>query len=249
MTPNRLHRRSLASPPSPARPRTISRRRRIWIGLLAAVVLIAGLVAYREMRTADVPEMAVLETVEPVPGASGAMPAGRWTVAAGSSLSYRVSEPLDVTVVGRTEAVQGDVDVRVDGPDLSPTLTGGTVRADLRELRSDAAERDSALRGRILETEEFPDAVFTLQGPVDLGPVAPGEPTRVEVPGTLTVRGRTASKTADLTARWDGAELRIVGFLDISLADYAVEVPRVGGVSTINDDARIEVDLVIEPPT
>lgn len=247
MATTRRDRSSLTTPPSAARPhRKGGRRRRILFALLAVTVLVAGLVAYRVIRTVDVPETAVLETVEPVAGASDAMPAGRWTVAAGSSLSYRVSEPLDVTVVGRTEAVQGDLDIDVDGPEL--TLTGGTVRADLRELRSDAAARDTELRGRILETEEFPEAVFTLQGPVDLGRVLPGEPTRVEVPGELTVRGRTASQTADLTARWDGAELRIVGSLGISLADYAVEVPRVAGVSTINDDARIEVDLVIEPP-
>lgn len=243
MATTRLHRTSPTTPPGAARPRP---RRRIICGLLAITVLVAGLVAYRVIRTADVPDTVALDTVVPVAGTSGAVPSGRWTVAAGSSLSYRVTEPLDVTVVGRTEAVQGDLDIEVDGPELS--LTGGTVRADLRELRSDATARDTALRGRILETEEFPEAVFTLQGPVDLGPLEPGEPTRVEVPGELTVRERTASESADLTARWDGAELRIVGSVDISLADYAVEVSRVAGVSTIDDDARIEVDLVIEPP-
>nr|MDQ3383228.1 hypothetical protein [Actinomycetota bacterium] len=59
------------------------------------------------IRTADVPDTVALDTVVPVAGTSGAVPSGRWTVAAGSSLSYSVTEPLDVTVVGRTEAVQG----------------------------------------------------------------------------------------------------------------------------------------------
>lgn len=234
-------------PASPAPDDPPRRRRLVRAGLvvlLIIAVLIAGVTAYRAIRTA--PGTATLAVVTPVSGAPDVPPEGSWSVAAGSTVGYRVTEPPAVTVVGRTEAVQGTLDVEVSGAAL--TLTAGTVQADLGELRSDASARDAALRGRILETDQFPDAVFVLQGPVDVGSAEPGVPTPVQVRGVLTIRERTAPVAADLTIRWDGAELRVVGTADISLADYAVEVVQVAGVDSIDDAAQIEIDLVVEPP-
>lgn len=53
---------------------------------------------------------------------------------------------------------------------------------------------------------------------------------------------------ADLQARWDGAQLRVVGSVDISLSAYAVEVSQAAGVDTIRDAAVIELDLQAMPP-
>lgn len=243
MTTQKLHG---AQRPPASLPRGRRRARLALVALLAVAALVAGLLTYRAVRMADVPAATVLEVVEPVEGAPTEPPAGRWTLAAGSAVGYRVTEPAEITVVGRTEAVQGGIDVEGSGAGLA--IAAGTVRADLRELRSDASARDDALRSRILESNEFPAAVFTLSGPLEVGPLAPGVPRAVAVPGTLTLRERTAPVTADLTVRWDGDSLRVVGPLDISLADYAVEVVQVAGVDSIDDAAQVEVDLVLEPP-
>jgi hypothetical protein len=65
------------------------------------------------------------------------------------------------------------------------------------------------------------------------------------VPGTVTVRERTAPVTVVLTTHWDGADLRVVGDIDISPADYAVGVPQVVGVNAIDDAAQVEIDLTL----
>lgn len=230
-------------------PRSAPRRR--WaVVLLVLVVLVAlvvALVGYNAVRNARGPAAVGLGATEPVPGAPAVPPAGAWQVQGPDSfVGYRVTEPPDVTVVGRTSSVEGTLTLSTDGGQVQ--LVAGEVRADLRELRSDAEGRDQALRERILETDEFPQAVFTLTAPVDIGTVTAGEPVSARAPGALTIRGRSAAVVADLEARWDGALLRVVASVDISLRAYAVEVPQAAGVDTLRDAAVVEVDLQAAPP-
>lgn len=215
--------------------------------LAALAVVAAGIGGYNTLRNTGNPAAVTLEATAPVPGASAVLPVGTWQLQGPNSfVGYRVSEPPDVTVVGRTSTLAGTLTLSAEGERVR--LDAAEVRADLRELRSDARGRDQALRERILETDRFPEATFTLQEPVEVGTLTAGQPFATRAAGTLTVRERSTPVVADLQARWDGARLRIVGSVDISLGAYAVEVSQVAGVDTIRDGAVIELDLQATPP-
>lgn len=244
MTPPQLEQGSTDAPTAtPSRRRW---RRPAILAVVAVAAVVAVVVGYSAVRNAGNPTAVVLGAVPPVAGAPAQPPAGAWTVVGPDSVvGYRISEPPDVTVVGRTAAVAGTLTLATEGGRIR--LDAGEVRADLRELRSDAPGRDQALRERILETDEFPQAAFTLTAPVDIGSVTAGEPFSTRAPGTLTIRERSAPVVADIDARWDGARLRIVGSIDISLRDYAVEVVQVAGVDSIRDAAVVELDVQATP--
>lgn len=230
-------------------------RRRLWTACLVVLLLVtAGVLAYPRLRNATAAQPLTLEATQPS-AASGPPPAGTWRVENGL-VGYRITEPGNVTIVGRTESVTGDLVVsdagttsgdNVAAADL--VLTSVDVTADLGQLRSDAAGRDTALRSRILETDEFPEASFSLTSPVDLPAVTAGEPVALKATGELDIRDRRHPVDVELSARWDGDQLRVVGRIPILLSDYAVEVSSVAGVDTINDAALVELDLTLSPPT
>lgn len=230
-------------------------RRRLWTACLVVLLLAsAGVLAYPRLRNATAAEPVGLEAVQPS-AASGPPPAGTWRIQSGL-VGYRVTEPGDVTVVGRTESVIGDLvvsDADTTGGDNGAAadlvLTSVDVTADLGQLRSDAAGRDTALRTRILETDEFGEASFSLTSPVNLPAVTAGEPVALQATGELEIRDRREPVDVELTARWDGDQLRVVGSIPILLSDYAVDVPTVAGVETIDDAAVVELDLTLSPPT
>lgn len=217
-------------------------RRRVVILLVTAAVAVAAIPVYSLLRNAGQPDPVTLAAGEAV--TDRPPPSGPWSlVADGGFVGYRVTEPLDVTVVGRTEEVDGTMEVAVDGDGSTVELAELEVRADLGALRSDASARDQALRGRILETDEFPDAAFTAEAPVRLEDVRPGAVQSIRVPGTLVVRDRRVVTEAQVDVRWDGEVVRVVGRVDILLSDFAVDSPA----GAIDDQAVVELDLTFAP--
>ncbi len=210
--------------------------------LITAAVAVAAIPAYSLLRNAGQPDPVTLDAGEAV--ADRPPPSGQWSlVADGGFVGYRITEPLDVTVVGRTEEVDGTMEVAVDGDGSTVELAALEVRADLGALRSDAAARDQALRGRILETDEFPDAAFTAEAPVRLEDVRPGAVQSIRVPGTLVIRDRRVGTEAHVDVRWSGEVVRVVGRVNILLSDFAVESPA----GAIDDQAVVELDLTFAP--
>ncbi len=230
-------------------------RRRVWAACLVVLLLVtASVLAYPRLRNATAAEPLALEAVQPS-GAGGPPPVGTWRVENGL-VGYRITEPGNVTVVGRTESVTGGLVVNdaatTSGDNAAAAdlmLTSVDVTADLGQLRSDAAGRDSALRTRILETDEFSQASFSLTSPVDLPAVTAGVPVAMQATGEFDIRDRRQPVDVELTARWDGQQLRVVGSIPILLSDYAVDVPTVAGVDTIDDAALVELDLTLSPST
>ncbi|OQJ58466.1 YceI family protein [Clavibacter michiganensis] len=141
-----------------------------------------------------------------------------WQIGTGSTAGYRVAEVLngtDVTVVGKTEDVTGDV--TVDGS----TLTAATVKVDVASIATDAAPRDEYFRGTAMEVSEYPDATFTLH--------AAGRRGRArERPGRDGRRDRRAhdarrdaDRTVPLQAALSGDGVQISGSIPVTFSDYA----------------------------
>ncbi|MDP6062481.1 MAG: YceI family protein [Acidimicrobiales bacterium] len=175
---------------------------------------------------------------------------GTWTVDTsigdysdftGTFVGFRVNEELgrgigSTTAVGRTPQVAGEVEL--DGM----VLVAAEIRADLRGLRTDRSFRDPKVQ-EALNTGTHPEAVFVLDGPVDLGEA--GTSVEVSVPGTLTVNGISQAVSVDLSADMVGEVLAVVGTLDIVFADFGVEVPSASIVISVEDRGVVEIQVFL----
>ena len=69
-------------------------------------------------------------------------------------------------------------------------MDGFSDGVPLRRLTADL--RDNNVRSKILSTDQFPEATFTLTKPADVSQVPDdGTVTQVELTGDLTIRGQT----------------------------------------------------------
>ncbi len=237
------------------------------MGRRTLLLLIAGLVVVGVIGVggylflfggSDAPPPAELSGTGEQAGDDGANePAGidgNWQVVAGETsdptfVGYRVSETLlgvnrRNEAVGRTNEVQGTV-----------TITGTTVEAveltaNLETLQSDETRRDTALRSRGLEIDEFPTATFTLTDPIDLGQLpSAGQAVNVTAVGELTLHGVTSDVSVPLEAvlvAGSTPQIEIVGSLEISMADFEIEPPNVGGVVSVDDRGTLELHVFLE---
>ena len=177
-------------------------------------------------------------------------PTGTWTVDTSigdysnftsTFVGFRVNEELGrgigtTTAVGRTPQVVGEVEL--DGT----VLVTAEIRADLRGLQTDRSFRDPKVQ-EALNTGTHPEAVFVLDGPIDLGDV--GTSAEVSAPGTLMVNGASQAVTVDLSADMVGEILAVVGTLDIVFADFGVEVPSGSIVISVEDHGVVEIQVFL----
>lgn len=170
---------------------------------------------------------------------------GTWTIETGDAtfVGYRVDEVLsgvDFTAVGRTPTVSGTL--VADGT----TITSVDILADLRDLESDNGARDRQIRGQALESDTFPDGIFTLTSPIELGSIPPaGETVTVTATGDLTIHGVTRSVDVELEGATQDTRLVIVGSLPVSLSDYDIATPEAPIVASVEDAAIVEFSLVL----
>jgi polyisoprenoid-binding protein YceI len=148
----------------------------------------------------------------------------------------------DRVATGRTREVVGSLTVEGDA------VTAASFTADLTALHSRQARRDSALRHRGIETEDYPEASFELTAPIRL-PDDPerGETVEVTAVGGLTLHGRTAPVRIALEGRWDGATISVAGEAPITLADFGIDAIDVHGLVRSEDEATLELQLLLIP--
>ncbi|WP_133754248.1 YceI family protein [Naumannella halotolerans] len=218
------------------------RRKALLIGIpIALIVLIAAAVLvpriYADSQNAAAPApLEYTPTAETGSEGADADPAtldGEWSVGDGSGAGYRIEEVLngaDVTVVGRTEEVTGDVTI-ADGE-----LSAGTVEVDVASITTDSDRRDSYFREQGMNTEEYPTATFEITEPVALTGASSEE---LQVTGELTMAGQTKELTGTFERTTDGENQVVTGALDVTLSDFGLEAPDLGFV-TVEPDGQVE---------
>ena len=195
-----------------------------------------------EASSADgtAPEGTEPPPAETVPSATGEA----WEITDASELGYRVKEILfgvDTEGVGRTNQITGSL--VIDGTQV----TDAEFVVDVASIESDESRRDNQFRGRIMSTDEFPTAVFTLTEPIELGTEAvEGATVDTTATGDLTLRGVTNPVTFDVSARLENGKIGVLGDIPVVFADYSIANPSTGGIST-EDNGLLEFVLVFEP--
>lgn len=225
-------------------------RRRVLVRTLAGIVVALGLIVggpfvyarFFAPEPADPLELST-PTAEPTPEVpSGVVDIeGTWRVLEGSEAGYRLGEVLsgqDVTVVGRTERVTGEMTI-TDG-----ALASASVTVDAGTISTDEAARDAFFR-RALNTSEFPDATFVLSEPVDVSAIGQSDqPITVSAAGSLTFHGVTQPVTAELEAQRTPDGVEVVGRIPVTLRDFDLEAPDLGWV-VVEPTGTVEVRLLL----
>jgi polyisoprenoid-binding protein YceI len=196
----------------------------------------------------DTDDLAAAVTVAPAASSSSAAPGGAydgtWAVTDESDFGYRVEEVLfgvNATAVGRSNQIAGEM-----------TIAGRAVEAasftvDVASIESGDSRRDGQFRGDIMQTDQFPDATFTLSAPVELGVVpADGEQVTASATGDLTLHGVTRTVTFDVTAQAGPGRIGVLGSIPVLFADYDIDNPSRSGITT-EDSGLLEFVLVFVP--
>lgn len=166
-----------------------------------------------------------------------------WAITEASELGYRVKEILfgvDTEGVGRTNRITGAL--TIDGT----RVTAAEFVVDVASIESDDGRRDNQFRGRIMSTDEFPEARFVLTQPIELGtePVE-GAAVTATATGELTLRGVTNEVTFDVEAQLRNGRIGVLGAIPVVFADYGIDNPSTGGITT-EDNGLLEFVLVFE---
>lgn len=223
--------------------------KKLIIAIVAVVVVVAavfgGTALYAKIQNDRAPEELGLST--PTTGASAepgtttttdaADLAGDWTVSDGSQAGYRVDEVLngqDVTVVGRTDDVDGTL--TIDGTEL----TAADVTVSMTTVATDNSNRDGQFLS-ILKTDQNPTSTFTLTEPVDISAITSGVAS-VEAVGDLTVAGVTQSVTVALEAQTTADGVEVSGTVPVTFSDFGVDAPDLGFVK-VEDTGTVEMLL------
>ncbi len=235
-------------------------RRRPWnivavIAALALLVGVAGPFVYINLIREDAADRLTLEdavdratTTTAAGSATGDDGAattagidGSWTVTTGSLAQYRAKEVLfgqDAEGTGSTEAVTGSLTAS------GTTISEAEVTVDMTTIESDQSNRDRQFHGRIMDTETYPSASFTLSEPIDLGALpADGEQISTEATGVLMLRGVSRTVTVTLEAALSDGLIVVHTTIPIDFDDY--DIPDAsGGPAQVGRAGEIELDAI-----
>lgn len=212
--------------------------------VLIALLAVAGPFVYARWIAPEAAAPLSVGTSPPTAAPVDAL-ANAYTVGPGSEAGYRVSEVLygqRIDAVGRTPDVTGSVQL------ADTRVTAGEITVDMRSVTSDQSQRDDYFTESIMETDRYPNAVFTLTRPVELGPgFASGDRVTADATGTLTVKDVTREVTFPLTAVRDGDTLDVSGSIPVTFTDFGIEAPSFGDVVKVDPTGQVEFLVELTP--
>lgn len=164
----------------------------------------------------------------------------------GNEVRYRVREQLvNVSLpndaIGRASTITGGMAFDSSGGVMAQA---SQFVIDVSTLKSDRDRRDGYVRGRLLQTDQFPTVTFV---PMALNGVHLPLPSSGEmsftIPGNLTVKGVTHPVTWAGKATFAGGEVLGTAATSFSFADFNLTKPRVPVLLSVEDTIKLEYDF------
>lgn len=221
--------------------------RQLVLGVLVLVVALGGAAWWFVLRDDAPPEASLGDCAAPTTGDAPDTPDGDWTVQPDDDgsvfVGYRIDEQfggetVTKTATGRTGEVAGTLLIAGD------EVTEATVVANMAAISSNRTARDTAMRTKGLQTDEFPEATFTLTAPIALGQAPEvGRPIEATATGTLDLHGQERTIAIPIEACWTGLTIKLSGSAPIVLADYGIEQVETPIVD-IAPDGELELELI-----
>lgn len=126
------------------------------------------------------------------------------------------------------------------------SLTAGEVTVGMANIVTDKDVRDENVRRKILHTDEYPEATFTLTEPADVSQLPEdGTVGTVTLTGDLTIHGETNSITQEFNALRTGDTVIVHADVPIKRTDYGVETPEFVAAK-IAEDGEVNIRLKLE---
>lgn len=171
----------------------------------------------------------------------------RYVVApSGNEVRYRVREQLvgfDLPndAIGKSTAVTGVVSIDDAGKVIREA---SRFVIDAATFASDRDRRDNYVRGRLLESAQYPSVLFvpTEARGITLPPSGTNSHT-FDVLGDLTVRGVTRPTTWRVTASVADREVSGSASTKFAFADFQMQKPQVRSVLSVADTIALEYDF------
>ena len=169
-----------------------------------------------------------------------------------SEARYRVREQLaNVSLpsdaVGKTKQITGAIVLKTDG---TVDSSQSKFVVDLSTLQSDRGMRDNFLRRNVLQTNQYPNAVFVPTAVTGLPASLPQSgPVSFQVTGDLTVRDVTRPVTWDVTGSIENGQAAGTATTSFTFSDFSLQQPRVPVVLSVEDTIKLEVDIALQPAT
>lgn len=163
--------------------------------------------------------------------------------ATGTFVGFRISEELasigSTEAVGRTNAVSGSMTIS------GTTVTDARFTVDMTQITTNESRRDNRVQSA-LNTQQNPNATFTLTEPIELGAdAASGAEVTATAKGDLTINGVTKAVEFPLQAKLVDGTVVVVGSLDVTFSDFGVEVPSAPVVLSVDDHGALELQLLL----
>ena len=164
----------------------------------------------------------------------------------GNAVRYRVRErlvgrDLPNDAVGETKSITGGIAFDASGKVIRQE-SKFVVNAET--FVSDEDRRDGYVRGRLLDTKQYPSIELA---PTEVRGVSLPLPTSgtrpIEVAGNLTVRGVTRPTTWKGTAQFQDGRLTGSAATAFTFNDIQMEQPRVRVLLSVADTIRLEIDF------
>jgi polyisoprenoid-binding protein YceI len=163
-----------------------------------------------------------------------------------SEARYRVREQLaslslPSDAVGSTRNFTGTLVIKQDGT-IVPAESKFVV--DMQTLQTDRSQRDNFVRRSVLQTDQYPSAVFAPTQIAGLGsPLPTSGPVSFKLTGDLTIRNVTKPVTWDFTGQLQGNELTGQATTSFKFEDFNLTQPRVPVVLSVEDNIKLELDI------
>ncbi len=188
-----------------------------------------------------------------VSSASSSSSAGTGTtytvVADKSEASYSVREQLarlnfPTDAVGKTNAITGSVTIKPDG---SIDTANSKFTVDLSTLQTDSNMRDNFVRRNILQTDQYPQAVFV---PTQVNGLPAALPQNGNVSfkltGNMTIHGVTKPVTWDVTGAINNGEANGKATTSFTFEDFGLQQPQVPVVLSVVDKITLNVTIDLQ---
>jgi polyisoprenoid-binding protein YceI len=173
-------------------------------------------------------------------------------VADKSQALYKVREQLarlklPSDALGKTSSISGSIFIQPDG---SVDSAKSKFTVDLSTLQTDQAMRDNFVRRNVLQTDQYPQAVFVPTQITDLPtPVPQSGNVTFKVTGNLTVHNVTKPVTWDVTGSIQNGEATGTATTSFTFEDFGLTQPRVPVVLSVEDKINLEADVVLKQVT
>jgi polyisoprenoid-binding protein YceI len=160
--------------------------------------------------------------------------------------SYQVQEQflsrdLPNQAIGKTNAVTGELQFSLGG---KPSGKVTNITVDLSKLTSDERRRDNRIRQQWLESNKYPNAVFTSTDAQGLPETyTEGQDVNFKLTGDMTIRDVTKPVTFDVTGKLVGDTITGSATTQILMKDFGIDPPSVAGMLTVKDGVTIKLNF------